>query len=205
MPSSGTRTFDIENGRTGTVNVVLGGSAGANREGGLIKDGLGTLKLTQANVYTGTTTIKAGTLELALGSSLAGDVNVDATGTLGGTGTINGDLFFDDGAKLLVVDIMGSLNVSGLVSFGGFSISKLTGLDFDALALNTPYTLISGNVDLLGVDNVGAINAQTVGSMGRTAYFKEGSLQLVVIPEPATFGIVLGVLAAAVIRRRRFG
>jgi hypothetical protein len=40
---------------------------------------------------------------------------------------------------------------------------------------------------------------------GKSGYFQSGSLQLVVIPEPATFGIVLSVLAAAIIRRRRFG
>jgi hypothetical protein len=80
-------------------------------------------------------------------------------------------------------------------------LSSLVGLE--DVDIKT-YTLIDGLVDLSsGVSNVGYDNRGSIGG-GKEAYFQEGSLQLVVIPEPGTiFLMTLGALAVGAVRRRR--
>ena len=81
----GTSAYDL------IVNAVL---AGAN---GLQKTGAGTMKVTNTETYTGTTSVIAGTLlvdgSLAAGSPVVVGDGVHAnSGTLGGTGTVFGSL-----------------------------------------------------------------------------------------------------------------
>jgi fibronectin-binding autotransporter adhesin len=192
----------------------VGVSQAFSGTGGLIKDGLGTLELKGANTYSGATQINAGALVLSgdVAALAGGDVAVGSSGTFGGKGTVGGNVTFAAGAKLAFDQSVGSgfTVASGkTVSFGGFSIANLVDtdgfeLDWDLMDLDSPYTLIGGlgTISWTNVSNVGLANAADVGT-NRKAYFQEGNLQLVVIPEPATFGIVLSVLAAAVIRHRR--
>jgi autotransporter-associated beta strand protein len=83
-------------GQSGVVNAVLGGSQG------LVKSGSGTLRLSGLNVYTGGTTIAAGSLVLSGGSnrlSVAGDITAtDGVLDLGGSSqTSSGVITFDGG------------------------------------------------------------------------------------------------------------
>jgi fibronectin-binding autotransporter adhesin len=170
--------------------------------GGLIKDGTGKLTLSGTQAYTGATEVKKGELSLTGSLHANSAVTVRSGAAISGTGTINGSLAFESNANL----VYGAtpLNVTGDVTFAsGFSVANILGFDWALATLDTPYTLISG--DNVNLNNLTQIDVATAGSVGdgRKAYFKEGSLQLVVIPEPATFGIVLGVLAAAILRRRR--
>jgi len=62
-----------------------------------VKDGVGSLTLDEANTYTGTTTVNAGTLIIdGIQSSATGAMTINVNGTLAGSGTI--------GASLLTVN-----------------------------------------------------------------------------------------------------
>jgi autotransporter-associated beta strand protein len=202
----------LTSGATGVRNVLFTGSGNIDVTGaitngsssGLVieKQGSGTLTLGGTNTYTGTTTVSAGTL-LANGS-LTSNVTVTTDGTIGGTGTITGNLQFNSGANLTITNLTEALTVIGSVSFAsGFGIDDLAGIDWSSVDLFTPYTLLDNGTDFstAGLDNFGIANAAPVGG-GRSAYFQNGSLQLVVIPEPATAALgALGLLA--MLRRRR--
>ncbi len=66
-------------------SVTFGGAISGN--GTLEQKGAGTLILTGASTFSGTTTVSAGTLQLSGGGSLAGAVNVASGGTLTGDPT----------------------------------------------------------------------------------------------------------------------
>lgn len=56
------------------------------------------------------------------------------------------------------------------------------------------YTLINNSGNFSNISNFGLANAADIGG-GRSAYFQNGSLQLVVVPEPATWLLGLAALA----------
>ena len=66
---------------------------------GLTKIGAGTTTLSAANTYTGTTNVNAGTL-LVNGSTVS-DTSVGTGAILGGSGSINNNVFFMPAARLL--------------------------------------------------------------------------------------------------------
>ena len=90
----GTNTLTIgsNNQSTSFSGVIQDGGINPGAGGSLTKQGRGTLTLTGANTYTGTTTVNTGTFKVSntFGSGTGtGAVNVNA-GTLGGTGIIAG-------------------------------------------------------------------------------------------------------------------
>lgn len=180
-------------------NVAQGGATLA-----LYKQGEGTLTLSGTNnTYTGATLVFAGTL-LVNGSLGNTAVSVAADATIGGTGALSGGLAFDAAGLLEVVDFSDPLAVAGTITFGsGFGIANLTGIDWGSLALNTPYTVISTGQTFSASDigNFGIGNAALVGG-GRSAYFDNGSLAVVVIPEP-TAALLGGIGVFFLLRRRR--
>jgi autotransporter-associated beta strand protein len=213
-PSSGTNTatINMQTGRTFTVSQTSNGTyagviAGA---GDFVLGGLSTSILTLAgnNTYTGTTTVSAGTLVVNGSLDVASAVTVGPDGSLSGTGTINGPINFDASSLFHIADINDPLSAVGTVTFGsGFGIANISGVDWDAVDLNTPFTILSTTQTFTSGDiaNLGLANAVSVGT-GRSAYFQSGSLQLVVVPEPATFALAvvgLGGIAYAASRRRR--
>lgn len=198
---SGTNTIQVGNLDTNTNFAgTIGGGGGTMA---LTKVGTGALTLSGANTYTGDTVVSAGTLFVngSLGNSA---VSVEAAATIGGTGDLAGNLTMDATSFFEVVDISNPLSVAGTITFGsGFGIENITGVDWASLTKNTPHMLISTSQVFTSADiaNFGLENAADLGG-GLFAYFENGSLAVVVIPEPAVtllgcFGI-LGLL-----RRRR--
>jgi autotransporter-associated beta strand protein len=200
-----TRTLTVDIGST-VVTEALEFSGQISGSGfGITKEGAGNLVLSGINTYDGATLVNAGTL-FATGL-LASDVSVSDAATLGGGGTV-GAVSFAGGSFFDIALAIGgnALDSTATISFSsaGFGIDNLVfngaAVDWSTIVNNT-YTLISGNLDETLLDNFGSGSAFGIGG-GRTAYFEEGSLNLVVIPEPRA-ALLGGLGLLALLRRRR--
>ncbi|OOG47298.1 autotransporter domain-containing protein [Rhodanobacter sp. C06] len=106
----------------GDVTVSFSGSSSWNNPisgaGGLIKQGPGTLNLTQPSSYTGLTQVQAGTLTA---KSLAGAVTVASGGTLavGSSNLAVGGNYTQAAGGTLAVSLGSTLNVAGTATIAG--------------------------------------------------------------------------------------
>lgn len=199
--TSSTLTLDTTTDRSNLSVVGLTTIEDGAGQVSLIKSGSFTQTLFGTHNYTGATTVSAGTL-LINGSLGATNVTVNA-GAFGGTGTVGGTLDLA-GGSLHVMDLLNALDVTGMVTiYPGFGVGNLAGIDWGSVT-NGTYTLINGTLGS-GVFDALSNNASALAhdlGGGRSAYFQQGGLDLVVIPEPATALIgSLGLLA--LLRRRR--
>ena len=120
---------------TGTVQVdlntfgVLGGAiSGA---GNLITQGPGTLFLSAANGYTGSTTAQTGSLIVPVGGSINTSSQVEVQlATLLVDGTVTSPILVDFGGTLAGSGTVGNATVNGIISPGNNSISTLHGSQF---------------------------------------------------------------------------
>lgn len=167
--------------------------------GGFTKESASILSLTGSSFFGAGTQITAGGL-LVTGSVGGGAVSVAGGASVGGTGRIGGDVGFQSGANFRFAAGT-TLTVGGSTTFAGtFGIANILGLD-----QSTPdgtYTLIDGVVDFANVTNVGSGNAVSLGGV-KSAYLQQGSLQLVVVPEPAPLATIGSAFAVAALARRR--
>ena len=165
----------------------------------LVKQGAGSLKLTQANTYTGGTTVEAGTLIAANTSALGtGPVTVNRESVLkvavdGGLNTGAGTVTFNEGAKfaidLTTYDVaLGtalSIITASAISFNGAQ-------DFSSLLVEETFFDLERS-DLGGF-----------ASWAREWNYKDGTLSLVLtVPEPSAFGLLAGAGALALVAARR--
>jgi autotransporter-associated beta strand protein len=204
---TGNLTAQVGGTNTNVGAVTLGGDISGSGFG-LTKTEVGKLTLDGTNTYDGATLVSAGTLFVT--GSLTSDVSVSDTATLGGGGTVGG-ISFGGGSFFDIALAIGgnALDSTATISFAstGFGIDNLrfngTAVDWSTIADDT-YTLIIGDLNETLLDNFGVANAFDIDGISgtRTAYFKEGSLQLVVIPEPRA-ALLGGLGLLALLRRRR--
>jgi fibronectin-binding autotransporter adhesin len=176
------------------------------------KTGTGLLTLGGANTYSGTTTVSAGGLIINGAHSGAGLATVASGARIGGTGSLAGGLTIASGGLFVFNPADPTLDVAGAVTLdNSFSVASLVNangsvIDWTTVADGT-YTLIGTTASsFANIQNFGAGSAATIG-VGRTAYFTDGSLNLVIVPEPSTglavatgVGVALGCWRT---RRRR--
>jgi autotransporter-associated beta strand protein len=159
--ATGTSTLTIGSGNTtSTFNGTIRNNSGVGSGVvALTKTGTGTLTLSGTNSYTGTTTVSAGTLNLA--SNLTSATTVQSGGSLTGESTVNGLLTFDSGSTLLVNPVTaGSLNAAN-----GLTLTGTVNVGFTQAPLNTsPFTVITYGGTLTG----GTANLSLVG--GSSSY-----------------------------------
>jgi fibronectin-binding autotransporter adhesin len=158
--SAGSATINVAQANTLQSNGLVYGN------GGLIKTGLGTEILTNANTYTGGTTINGGTLQVnnTSGSGTGtGAVTVNSGGMLSGIPTATG--FANPGTISGAVTV----NSGGAISARSGGTFTLGGLNFSSGIANfqigalTPTPIINlsgvGNLSLTGTSTVNIINA----------------------------------------------
>lgn len=197
-------------GDAGSMLTISGNISGSGF--GLTKTGLGTLRLTGSNSYSGATAVNAGGL---LVDGLLGNTNitVNSGGLLGGSGSLGGLLTFGNGALLAFdassagLQLAGANNVSFLnaAAFGVASLRTRLGeaIDWSGIADGTYTLLANTTTDFSGIGNFGQANAYDLGG-GRSAYFQNGSLQLVIVPEPGAIALAgIGIAVAGWGLRRR--
>ncbi|HEY0257985.1 MAG TPA: autotransporter-associated beta strand repeat-containing protein, partial [Candidatus Methylacidiphilales bacterium] len=152
-----TNSAPITDTFTGTGNLSITGivSNGSSFANGLIKTGSGALTLGGANIYTGPTTISAGTLyanNISGSATGSGAVTVNSGGTLAGSGFITSTgVMINGGAKL----------ASGAVQTGGSNVTG-PGLTFN----NTPVTVGSSTGTANLTFDLGAGNSTLSGTAG---------------------------------------
>ncbi|MCL2710778.1 MAG: autotransporter domain-containing protein [Planctomycetaceae bacterium] len=117
-PTSG--SFTIKQGETFELDAVLTGDVK------LVKEGAGTLVLTNTNTYWGGTDIDGGTLIIGkttgTTASIDGPVEVKHGATLGGHGTINGNVLVKTAGTLSPGASFGTLTITGDLLFEPGSI-----------------------------------------------------------------------------------
>jgi fibronectin-binding autotransporter adhesin len=111
------RTIIALNGSADVDGIMSGVISSAN---GIIKLGAGTLELSAANTYTGTTAVNAGRLLLS-GSIASTNVTVASGATLDGTGTIAGPVTVAAGGTLSVGASIGTLTINNSLTLSSSS------------------------------------------------------------------------------------
>lgn len=151
---TGTLTAGGNNTST-TLNGVISGT-----EGSFAKNGTGVLNLTGTNVYTGPTTINAGTL--SVNGSITSNTTVNTGAVLAGTGTITGAV--DNSGILAPGNSIGTLNVAGIYTHNAAATYRVE--------VNG-----AGNSDILNVIGGATLNGGTVdvrnvgGAFGNTTLY----------------------------------
>lgn len=179
---------------SGTVNVKLAGAAA------LTKTTSGTVTLSQANTYTGVTTITAGTLAMGVNNAF-GATNFALNG-----GTLAIGTFSNSTVGTLSLTAVSSTITVG--SGGVFAFANSSGIDWLSNTLSITGTFVDGTSIRFGTDGTGLTSTQlgliTINGSS-AAIDANGFLTVSAVPEPATYAVLagLGVLGLAACRRRR--
>jgi fibronectin-binding autotransporter adhesin len=208
------RNYTLTAGTTSTVDVTTGGTtlvisgASTATTGALTKIGTGTLTLSGANLYTGLTTINAGTLRYGAANALStGAVTVNDGGTcdLAGFSDSIGALAVNSGATGGTVTTgAGTLTLTGnITSTGGASNASIGGnLAFAATRTITTTNAADGLTVSAAISGAGGLTKAGVGTLtlsGDSSYTGITTIGAGTLKLGATGGAVntpLGTVAA---------
>lgn len=230
---SGTRDLSLQNIATTSAAVALSVgknnsdttySGALTGSGSLTKIGTGTLTLNGQSTYTGATTISAGTLLLGTGSSIASSSSVKvnsasaklagtglasaitlSAGSIspgnGGIGTLSASSLAWTGGAALVFDLSTTGNTSDLLALSGALTKVGSGsytFDFTGGLAGQVYTLLTFGSS----SGFSSSDFSTTGLDG-TFSLSGSSLTFTVVPEPATWTLVVAGLCCTIFLRRR--
>lgn len=197
----------------------------------LNKTGDGTLTLSEANTYTGGTTVEGGLLiadNLTGSATGTGAVTVENGGAVGGDGFIAGTVTLETGGLLAPGMSPGELTLGGLAMSAGSTFQVelggvVQGSEYDFVHV-TGTAALAGDLEVVWFDGFtgsvgntftflradGGITGDfdsivlptlTGGKFWQT--FNDGTLySIAVVPEPSTAGLLLVGLIAAALRRK---
>lgn len=174
----------------------------------LAKSGNNVQILAGTATYRGTTLVSGGGLIInGDHSGATNTVTIANAARFGGAGDVGGNVHLESGAHW-VFNTNATLTLTGSaeLSFADFGVTDLvqqngSAIDWSAIADGT-YQLALGTVDFTNVRDTETSKYDLGG--GREAYFKNSSLELVVIPEPTTgLLLIVSVLGLTVWRRLR--
>ena len=238
--SAGTDWASRIKNSTGTIrldtdgnNVALAGAIDSSNTQGLVKSGSGSLTLSGANAYTGTTAVTAGVLELAsTGGAAAGGTSAVSVGT-GATLLLSQSDQVNNGATVTLSG--GTIQRASGVSevFGNLNLTAASALDFGSggsgflqfgtyaqdteSALLTVQNFFQGNslVFSQNLVSAGYLDASSSGNYNNgyfafadgftTSWNGSNTFTITAIPEPSTYLAAAGLLAMMLWSCRRAG
>ncbi|HKR76871.1 MAG TPA: autotransporter-associated beta strand repeat-containing protein, partial [Rhodanobacter sp.] len=170
ISAGGNQTIGALAGAGGTVNLganslSVGGSGGGSFDGviqgtGGVTNIANALVLNGANTYTGLTTVQAGSLTVGdathAGASVAGDITVASSASLGGFGTVGGSVTVQSGGHLAPGNPTGTLTVNTDLTLAQGSV-----LDFSFGAPGPNFTTFGSGHNVVVNGNL-AINGATL-------------------------------------------
>ncbi|HEY9271058.1 autotransporter domain-containing protein [Achromobacter sp.] len=171
-----------------TLTVGSGTYAGVvSGTGGINKTGTGTLTLNGANTYTGPTLVQNGALRIGgdaskSTASLASDINVASGASVGGFGSVNGNVSIAANGRLAPGNPTGTFTVNGNLVMQQGSVAAFS---FGAPGAGHSVT-VNGNLTLLGM-RLEAIDGGGFGAGVYRLFDYTGSLALsngAILPDP---------------------
>jgi fibronectin-binding autotransporter adhesin len=214
--STGTIRLDTDGN-----NVALAGAIDSSNAQGLVKSGSGSLTLSGANAYTGTTSVTAGVLELAsTGGAAAGGASALSVGT-GATLLLSQSDQVNDAATVTlsggtirrasgVSEVFGNLTLSS-GSFLDYGTGATGALRFGTYApanLLTVQNFAQGNVLRFGNDissflPTGGALTNSFFSFNNAFAYDNSTFTITAIPEPSTYLAAVGLLGFMLWSSRR--
>jgi autotransporter-associated beta strand protein len=207
-----TRTFTIGDSSVATSDLTIDA---AISNGGLTKNGTGTLTLSGNNTYTGNTTVNAGTLTASAANALGGTTSINVNGGSllltagnavndtaninlgGGTLAVNGN--FNENVGVLSLSANSTLDLNGftgILRFGGVgSWASTTALSIWNWNSTTQNIVFSDNTNLssyLSRISFYSNSGVLIGTATTQSYTGlGGGTEIIAVPEPETYIIVM--------------